>query len=628
MFISPEAVVFAVRALIRIGTAARDAYEQSVRDADIVLANLPMPAISDDAALFNFFNVPGRRDRIKSGGDLAGFWDAVGTAPKDAPARQILIGEVYKELQSKPQTVDGAVAVNKWLVLRSGEEQGVALLSQWSKAAQPPNPATRIALAFADVALEYVAANPAVLGIGSNGDKLLGALAGNIRLLLPDIDKEADWKANPGKYYFAERALAIVLHAGLDTVSQHTGLIVSEERYRLLLGNVLQPLVQKFDDPNFRPTLPALRDLLLGPMASAALATLQADPRAFFGREFSTDKAVGAITAAVLDAAASGGLASVPTKEGLLSLYRAALGVAASRPELFIKGGKPDAEAARNMLVAVTGALKQAPLPFNEQNAVDLAVAALDAASTNLPRLIGLNPGKPWDALAGNLLTEVLTGFKTGLAAGGAERALADLFTPDEAFRLITIFMQQAAQTPGMITGKGSESEVQQLVAVFASAVASKGARLLTAADWEAVAVAVAAEAARNPARLLKLDGRSTKDQLLAKVLTILLSHADAVFVDGGRSGDTVLFGGTLREALQIAVRAAAGNAAGAEQHLDDLGRLAAALDQLMKENPDTIGADAWLQLFEKNILSVLKNGFPANPTPADRAKLLEDLQT
>src|SRR5262249_24934004 len=160
-------------------------------------------------------------------------------------------------------------------------------------------------------------------------------------------------------------------------------------------------------------------------------------------------------TVALLDVVTKDGLQRSLTTEGLIKLYRAALGVAAARPELFLKGNTPQTEAARNMLKGVSAALEQAPVPLAGAGAIDLGVAALDRISGNLPRLIGLNNGKPWEQLAGNLLTDVLTGFKDGLEQGGAPTALAMLFTSNEAFRLVAIFLKQVAQTPGMVSGAG-----------------------------------------------------------------------------------------------------------------------------------------------------------------------------
>jgi hypothetical protein len=629
MFISPETVVFAVRALIRVGTAARDAYEQHVRDSPIAIANLSMPPFDSDDLLLAFFVLDDTRNARITTGDLK---DLLGSdkKPKSPEARQALKAAALEEMSREPATQ------GEYAARRLSEEGGAMLLAQWSdKGNKPPSPVTRIALAFADVALEYIAGNPGILGVGGNGEKLIGALAGNLGDLLPDADNPTQWDTKASTYFFAERSLTIVLHAGLRTIDQNPNLVVSQERYQTLLGNVLKPLVERFDtDPNVRPSLSQFRDLLIGPMAEAALSTLQADPRAFLGSKFDPNAAVGAVTIALLDVFTKDGLQNTASTEGLIKLYRAALGVAAARPELFIKGKDLQTEAARNMLKDVTAALQQAPVPLNEKGAIDLSVAALDAISGNLPRLIKLDEGKPWERLAGNLLSDVLTGFKTGLSQGGVDDALAQLFTPDEAFRLINIFLVQAAETPGMITGGGSSTELKGLAGTFAGAIAAAvaakpndagiAAHLLTAADWEAIAATVATEAARNPARLFKL-GKDPKDQLLAKVISLILGAAADGFRANGRTGGTLLFGATLRETLQIALRAASGNAARADAHLADLGKLMALLDLLMKDNPGRIGAEAWLFLFKRYTVTVLDEGLPPDLT---QAKLLGELKS
>jgi hypothetical protein len=348
-------------------------------------------------------------------------------------------------------------------------------------------------------------------------------------------------------------------------------------------------------------------------MAQAALQTLHDDEAAFLGARFDPSTAIGAVTAALLQTAATRSLDQTLTLPGALALYRAALGVAASRPELFIKGDGPDKAAALALVGSLATVLEAAPMPYSGATAAALGVAALDVLRDNAPRLLR-SGGDAWRTAAAEMLQSVLGGLRTGLASGGAEGALAAVLTRSKAVELVTIFMKQAAATPGMLVGKDANAELTGLAASFAAAVAGDAAALLDGEDWLRLAAAVASEAARNPARLLRL-GKEPKDELLAKALGVMLDAAAAAFKSGGRSGLTVLFGETLREAMTLAVRAAAGNADRAQMHLDALAILVGRLNDLTAAFPRRLGAREWLFLFERNVAAVLDTGDVAGLT-------------
>ncbi len=285
---------------MRLGSAARQAYEQSVRDAPLQISDLPVPIISDNEALFGFFDVGDLRQRIESGGDLHDLWieDPNGNmVPRDDAARDILVAEQLKILQNLPDFRRG------WIAQRFQQEamSGV-LVKQWKDGTGPPTPAIRLILAFTDVALDYVGSNPGILGVGGNGEKLITALSANFGELLPDVDKKDGWKGKEATTFFVERALSITLHAGLKTISENPGLLVEEEHYRDLLQNVVDPFVHGFDNnPDDRPRWIDVRDTLLGPVAEAALKTVQQHQESFFGKKLSSNTAVGAVTSALLE---------------------------------------------------------------------------------------------------------------------------------------------------------------------------------------------------------------------------------------------------------------------------------------------------------------------------------------
>jgi hypothetical protein len=605
-----------------LGSAARDAYEQSVRDTEITIGALPLPPVTKDEALYGFFDVADLRPRVEEGGDLHDLWvenaqhDMV---PRDAAARDKLIAEQLKVIEQLP--VDYK---KSWIAQRFDQQRTAGtLVKQWKDGTGPPTPAARLVLAFADVALDFVGANPGILGIGGNGEKLISALSANFRKMLPDVDKKDGWTANPATGLFVERALTITLHAGLKTIGENPGLVVEEDKYRDLLHNVMQPLVTAFDkNPDERPHWIDVRDNLLGPMVEAALATLRGNPGAYFGAAFAPSTAVGAVTSALLGEATQGPLTDVFTPEGATRVYRALLDLAVQNPRLFVGSDGPKFDAARDLLAHVAKSMADTPAPFDASLGTNVAIAAIEALQSNVPALLRTKDDA-WRNVAGDMTKSILDGLKAGLSKGGAQAAFDTLFTPGEAVQLLSIIMKQVAQTPGMVTGDGGGSEVEALVAMVASSATTRGAELLTTEDWLAVARAVAAEVARNPFRLIKA-GQRPEEQLAGAVLQTILSAAAAGFPNGKRTGASLLFGQTLRQALMAAVDAAAGNAAKASANLQGLSDFVVLLNAAAAQNPMQIGASEWIRLFEAHVAAVLNAGLPAGMT---QAALLSELE-
>jgi len=611
--VTPDTVAFAVRSLVRLGSAAREAYEQSIRDAAIKLHDLPVPDVSEDEALWGFFDVGDRRSRVEDGGDLQNLWIEKNgeMVPRDNAARQILITEQLKILEQMP--VDYR---QSWIAQRFRQQAASGLLvQQWKEGKGPPTPAARLVLAFADVALDYVGANPGILGVGGNGEKLITALSANFRALLPDVDDPEGWKGREATHFYVERALAITLHTGLKTVSESPDLLVAEEHYRDLLQQVLQPFVRAFDErPDDRPQLIDLRDTLLGPVAEAALSALQKHQEAFLGHEFNPASAVGAITSAFLTEASSGPITEVFTKEGAVRLYRSVLELAVHQPSLFVDKDGPKADLVRDLLARVGKAALDNPKPFDRNIATNLSIIALETLGQNAPSLLDIKDDA-WKMVAGDMLTSVLEGLKAGLASGASKPIPFErMFSSDQAVRLLSIFMEQAAKTPGMLVGKAANDEIKGLIATIVTAATGRGANLLTPTDWIGLAKTIADEAARNPWRLIQA-GKDPEQQLATRILRVMLSAAAEAIPNVQRNQGSLLFGETLREAVVIAIRTAAGNAEKADANVEAIGQLVQLLNAATASKPLRLGAREWLGLFERNAAATIAAGLPTGLT-------------
>src|SRR5258706_7936553 len=106
--------------------------------------------------------------------------------------------------------------------------------------------------------------------------------------------------------------------------------------------------------------------------------------------------------------------------------------------------------------------------------------------------------------------------------------------------------------------------ELKRLVSAIAGAMAQDEHMLLSQADWMAILTTAAEEVAANPGRLLGMTGGTVTGSLLATLLNDIHSVAVEAWKSNARAGGAVLFGATLRDAMQIAIRACAGQAAAA----------------------------------------------------------------
>jgi hypothetical protein len=605
-------VIFAVRALIRLGAAARASYEQDVRDSEVLMP-LPEKLDLDPITPIRAIAKDDRfKERFSPGGDLEPFWDVEKKQPLDnEEARKKIIQavELIWETQlatpsNRRTTAGGALA---------GQETGYMILKQWAKGAEPPPPMARVVLALAEVVLEFVGTNPSILGAGSPGEKLITALSENIRQLLPDADNPNDWKsADWSKFYFAQRAMAIFLHAGLKTITERPDALIESEEYRALVSNVLMPLVKTFEqDPEKVPSLIIFRDTLFGPTASAAFKTLAEHQEAFFGARFSDSKAVGALTKVLFETVADTSkmnIRNVFADESLVQLYKAVLGVMINRPELFVGSEEsPEATLKGDLLKNIAQVVQASPPPFNKELAAPVVIAALDALGSYAAASLG--DDNPWETLAESSIDAFIGGIKDGLATKDMESAFAKILSRDQMISFTKIFFQQAAKTPGMLLPGSAGKELKDVVGAVANAMADHAAKLVSGEDWLVIAQVAAEEAAKNPGRLFRMDVDKPEGQLgNILIKTLLQGAADSLGEDARREGK-VVFGETLRHMIVASLQGAAGNVEGAAKNSGELAALEKRINKLASDKKETIGMREAKALFEKLVVSLIDDG-------------------
>lgn len=593
-------IQFAVQSIVRLSVVSKEAAEQRARNKKALLPALNQQDLSPQIIVNSFFTI-GHTEYVADEGPLAEFWDVT---EKKAKSDQLAIDSLY-------------VAALKISAEEGGDfvaaltPSGAAIIEQFDPGEGPISPFARVAIAAADVVLEYLSVEPGVATDNVNSQKLIGAFAQSMADFLPN-----DNKFGP-RENFGERLAAGFLRAGLATVIAHPDWVVEEDHIETLLKKSLTPIVKAF--PNSiaeQIKWNQVTDSLIGPAAQAALETVAANQSLFLGNKFDPDIALGAVTQAVLLGAAEDDLLDLYSRDGLIGIYQSVLGVAAKRPELFIEGDQPKEELARAALKSFADVLADAPPPFDASTGIALASAAIDTVGSNAHRFA--DPGNRWHVVA----VEVIEHFAKDLSAAVTQnRGLGDVLTRDQLTDIGRIILTGISTNPTLITESGDEWH--GVIVAVSAAMAADRKLLLTGDDWKIIASVAAAEAATNPARLFDLSG-GEKNQLAAKLISTIINGASkAVATDDGKK-KSVLVGSVLRETIAIALQAASGNAQAAKDHLLLVDALVAELNKLAIAHHLDIGSKEWLHLFRALLGSVL-DGTPVGDLDLDRAvKLLQ----
>lgn len=605
---NPLFVITAVRAAIRIGRTAADAFEQYAQEKPILIPDAEVLKADATDYIRGVAERSPEFDRLlQEDPELSALWKLDRpTAIEGAEHTVLAIAYRFDRRGGGEQAHLGAQA--------GDEIAGGIMVGQWAEGKGPVRPWARIIVALADVALEYVGSNPGVLGVGGNGEKLIGAIAAAIAERIPD---DGDRAAFGPEDRFAERLAGLVLHSGLQTLTEKPGLIFSEAHLQELLKNTLPPVIDALPADSVAEQVEwrNLVDAFLGPAVSAALETVAESPAAFLGKSFASEKVAGVMVTGLLRAASDIEVKERFTKEGLFVLFQAATRVAAENPELILGAlldkdlNDPDTRRAAetvalNVFKSIADVLKDRAPPFGDDLGTAIAAAVIDGLKRSGPALF--NDENPWHQVLGKMVAQVLDGFSEAL--GDDAKGLQDtVFTKDRLVELARVFVGQVAETPHLIIG--GDKEVQRIVASVARAIARDEHLLLTADDWIKIAGVAAREAALNPGRLFGLNDKSLEGMLAADVIGRLLKTAGDDLVRDGREVGPVMVGETLREAVIVTLRAVSGNVEQAFSRRAEIETLAVRLNDAAAARALTMGGKEWLRLFRALLPGVLTKG-------------------
>ncbi|MEN3976569.1 hypothetical protein [Emcibacter sp. SYSU 3D8] len=592
----PVLIMFGIRAAVRLGRSGAEIYAQRSRDRAVYMPDIMPPApFSPYQLLIDFYGDPANLEKLKADPQLIVLWDEAAQRPVNKLPKTIEpLHAAF--LAALTETSLGVGEESRFVRL---ELAGGALISQWSRSAEPLSPLGRIALTMADIALEFVGSNPSIIGAGGGGEKLIGAIASNLSALVPDDTDEFGPRAQ-----FANHLVGIFLRAGLSALAAHPGLVFDGEHAEKLVTETLAPLIEATPDGlSERLEWQALLDALMGPAATAAFSVVAAKPDAFLGKKFGSDKALGALTGALFNTLKDPDLRRQFGDGGWITLYTSLLQVVADHPALFAGDGtRPRDELIRGLLSGAATTLQAHP-GFDGPIGAELAAMAVQALNANAGGLLKLDRDDAWEGMALAMIGQVSGGLSQALTTeGGALRR----FGHDQILELGRIFLVQAAATPGMIGVR--RTELKAIVSGVASAMARDEDLLLSPDDWLKIAAVAAGEAAANPGRLFGLDDSAPGTALGALIIGDLLEAASAAW-STGRDGGSLLAGATLRDAIISALRTAADNAMAAASDDKPIKAVAEAINAIVVRTPDAFGSRDWLRLFEVLAVDAVNGG-------------------
>jgi hypothetical protein len=257
--------------------------------------------------------------------------------------------------------------------------------------------------------------------------------------------------------------------------------------------------------------------------------------------------------------------------------------------------------AGKELFARVAGTLQNNPPPFNGDLGIELIITMLDSVNRHIPALVSFD--RNWDQLIDTLVDQVVKGLTEGLQAPAGKR-LESILTEKQLVGLLRVFVEQAALNPSWVAGQNQD--LQRVVRSVAAAMSADGKLLLGHDDWLEIARVAATEAALNPARLFGLDHNNRDQALAADLIKLLLTVASEISRQPELKGNSVLYGSTLREGINILIRAASGSPRDAQRNLVLIKQYAMIISKFVSVNPAQFGSNEWSQLFYNLLPSAL----------------------
>ena len=474
-----------------------------------------------------------------------------------------------------------------------------ALVEQWRLSKEPPSVVARFALTIADIGLEFVSTNPSLFGVSGKGEALVVSFASHLEAIIPD--EVGDFGSKQG---FTNRLLGNVLRAALTTLAENPDSVFDDDNTRMLVTSFMGPVIASMpSDLNEYLNYQDVVDAMTGPAIGALLGVVAENPGQYLGDSVKNDKALSALSKAVISEAAKisvdSSILDLLGKEGMLSLYQAGMDVAITHPEIFINSDEPYADAYKALISGVASQLRESP-KLDKTVVTGIASEVVKVVGYHAGTLFELDGDDSWDKVALGIIKHITADINTALTSpNGAQK----LFTREDFKTMALIVVAEVNENPLML---GVESDgVQAIVKNVSQIMVADQSLLLTREDWLVVASMAAAQAAQNPGKLLDLDS-----QVLNKVLAALLQVASTTWQNAVATGMPKLaFGRTLMSMIEMVIEQMANNITGIKQHPARVSEFLEVLLNIAEENPDAIGSTNLLKVFGLFLAGVMETG-------------------
>lgn len=588
-------VTSGIKAALRAAQVGIDLYVERAEDKPIFLPNIRLPRATIADEITSWLNA---NQQFRTTPPFSQGWDPVDfvwNSPSEVN-KQACIARMI-EIRSAQDFIDITEDEKQQLI-------GGRMIEQWRHDNQPPTAWARIALTITDIGLEFVAANPSIMGENSRGEALILAFATNLTLLIPD-----DVSDLGRRHDFESRLLGMFLRAGLTTLLEDDGTIIEEDNVEALVKGIIKPVNDSLPD-SFQAQIEyrKLTEALMGPSAVAALSMLSSNTQDFLGNKFANGTALQAVTQALLNASvnttASSSIAAVFSKHGVTALFNSALTVAIEKPQLFIdEQGNPKSALLTSLLVNTATAVKTVNNQgFDKNLGVTLCAMVIDTLGEQAELLLALDPDKPWE----NVALEVIQHMTTDLSEAISENRRLQLFSQKQQFEYARIILQQVANTPAMLGT--NHPEYQRIIKGIAEVMANDNNLLLSNDEWLQIAASAAELAAVNPQRLFGLDNSSIPNQLATTVLKQLLILTNNALSEAPQ---LPLRGYTLYSAMQLLLEALSGDISGLVQDPTLLDSYFAELIADINDSPAKWGSETIVAYIRATVFDVVANGLP-----------------
>ena len=572
-------ILFAIHAAVKLGQKVRGIYEDKVRDQDLILPPVggDPPGLAKWPEVKPFFEDEGRAfvapppppglgengQPPPPEGLYFSLWQE-----KGKPANQKQLRLAYQKIKENLQPHQEADDV-KGDYRRDPNKfyegaNALFVVRQWREGTDPKRPIwQRLAGTVVELAVDYAQAAPGLFGGNGTGDRLVRSFLQSLK----DVDFDTGH----------DGLVLEVLQASLNTFAGQVDLVVGDDTLALLLKRVTTTLVDRVEeaknDTGQLLTLYDFRRDMLQDILRISATTVSEQASRLLGSPDSKEKQLlNAVLQSVLNAFQE--QPQMFSSQTLRAMYGASLAAVAQNAALVVPGeeGEPRHEFLSQLFTGTVQLLDKAGQSgprglFSLDLARDVTSLALDTLSQNARQLI--DPKNPQKQLLVQALERILTAFSGEFHQDqNLPRILAETFSQKQLLAIVQEAFGAVAKNPGaLLPGKGDDPMHSALAQIIGSvaAVVSMDSKALLTGDGYVELFRMALEAfALNPDRLLNLDAAKPLDNVLAKVMTAVLTAATE---DLKKDRRHLLWGDVLLQAMEAALAVVSKNTEGFKEH-------------------------------------------------------------